>query len=102
MSEARERGDLNKVNQLREGLEAIEDHLRAETGLRGRRRRFSDDAEAARSAVTNAITRAIDAIRKQAPSLADHLHSNIKTGTELIYRAEIAWHVPASVFTGTS
>jgi hypothetical protein len=94
ISEAKERGDQNEVDELLQELEAIQDFVKAETGLRGRRRKFSDDAEAARSAVTNAINRAIETIRKQAPSVADHLQSNLKTGTELTYRETAAvWRV---------
>jgi hypothetical protein len=94
IGEARERGDQNKASKLLQELETIEEWVRAETGLGGRRRKFSDDAEGARSAVTNAITRAIEAIRLQEPTVADHLQNNIKTGAELIYRdAASAWRV---------
>jgi hypothetical protein len=94
IAEARERGDQNQASKLLQELETIEEWVRAETGLRGRRRKFSDDAEGARSAVTNAITRAIEAIRLQEPTVADHLQNNVKTGAELIYRdAASAWRV---------
>jgi hypothetical protein len=97
IEEARARGDQNEVDKLLRDLDMIVDSLGADTGLRGRRRRFSDDAEKARLAVTNAINRAIEAIRKQAPAIADHLQNNIKTGTELVYRdAASVWRVSTS------
>jgi len=94
IDDARERCDQNKIDELLRELEMINDLVRADTGLAGRRRKFSDDAEGARSAVTNAITRAMEAIRKQNATIADHLQKNIKTGTELIYRdATSAWRL---------
>jgi hypothetical protein len=80
------------VDQLTGELEAIKDHLSAETGLGGRRRKFADDAEKARVRVTRAINRAFDKIAAHAPTTADHLRSNIATGTSMIYGdAHTSW-----------
>jgi hypothetical protein len=94
IAHAREQRNENRVETLLDELEAIQNHIKADKGLGGRRRRFTDEAQAARSSVTNAINRTFKRIRNQMPSLADHLEAKIRTGTEMIYSGDgTRWQV---------
>ncbi|MGC2109397.1 MAG: hypothetical protein WA655_07760 [Candidatus Korobacteraceae bacterium] len=93
MADAKQRGNQRKYEELLERLELIREHVKVDTGRGGRRRRFSDDVEKARTSVTKAINRAIRSIRQQDNAIADHLQTNIATGAELVYRdASTPWN----------
>jgi hypothetical protein len=74
-----ERGELEeKASQLEEYLAEVENH-------QGQARKVAGTAQRARSAVTNAISRAIEKISEQHADLGLHLQSSIETGTMPIY-----------------
>jgi hypothetical protein len=86
IDDARELRDNAKIEKLIQDLEFIKAQLSADTGLRGKPRKFADDNEKARICVTNSIQRALQKIEETAPKTASHLRSNISTGTSLMYR----------------
>lgn len=68
--------------------------LRSGTGLGRRLRQASDDVETIRKSVRNAVKRAIEAIRKDAPMFADHLTKpHLTTGRDLTYMPppDVTW-----------
>ena len=94
IADARDRGDLGRVEALTSEFDLLVAHMQADKGLLGRSRTFTDDRERARKRVSNAIRKAIDSIREDCPALADHLKQNIKMGAELMYRdAQTAWKI---------
>jgi tetratricopeptide (TPR) repeat protein len=95
LAEAEADNDIVRAERVRDELDALIDQLEAATGLAGRPRRFSDPAERARTAVSKAIKRAIDAVDDANPVVAEALRSSITTGTRCSYtpdpRHPIAW-----------
>jgi hypothetical protein len=85
IADAKDRQDTAKRDELNRELEFIADQLSADTGLRGKTRKFSDDNEKARMSVTNAIQRALEKIETVAPKTAAYLKLQIKTGSSLTY-----------------
>ncbi|MEV8615765.1 AAA family ATPase [Amycolatopsis sp. NPDC051373] len=78
-------GDDTRAATLDTERAALLTELRTSSGLAGRTRRLGDESERARKAVTARIR---DAIRKLAdlhPTLADHLHATITTGSSCSY-----------------
>jgi tetratricopeptide (TPR) repeat protein len=69
------------------------DELRRATGLHGRSRRFSDDAERARKAVGARIRDTLRHLDSRHPELASHLRECISTGTTCCYqpKKETMW-----------
>jgi hypothetical protein len=80
LNQAERFNDLERKTELRNELQAIEDHLACAVGLGGRPRKASSGAERARSAVTKCIKKAIQKIDEAIPSLGYHLAARIKTG----------------------
>jgi hypothetical protein len=73
------RGSLNEeIAKLEEYLSEVEDH-------RGQARKVVGTAQRSRTAVTNAINRAIDQLSAPHPALGRHLKESIKTGIAVIY-----------------
>jgi hypothetical protein len=72
--------DLGRTERLRAELEALTDQLRQATGLGGRSRRASSNADRIRVAVTRRIRAAIAQIEKHHPPLGAHLAAKIHTG----------------------
>ena len=72
--------DQAQKEALMEEKERIEDEIQSAVGLRGQLREAYDDAEKARKSVSNAISRAITAIREHHAPAADHLHSHVECG----------------------
>ena len=87
--------DLARAERLRDELDALVDQLGSAVGLGGRARSFADPTERARSAVGKAIRRALDAIDRADPVLAELLRATVTTGTACAYtpdpRRPIAW-----------
>jgi hypothetical protein len=89
--------DTDVAERARGEIEAIAGELSRALGLGGRDRRTTTSADRARSAVTLAIRRAIEAIADVEPGLAGHLSSAVTTGAFCSYRpdpyAALIWDV---------
>lgn len=78
--------DYDEVERLRGEIETLEDYVKREAGIGGKSRRESPDQKRARTAVSNAISRAITAIGKENDAFGKHLKKQIQTGFFLQYR----------------
>jgi len=78
--------DLDRAAHARLELDAVLDELRAASGLGGRIRSFTDDAERARVSVHKALKRALAMIAEVDGALGEHLTARIVTGTRCVYR----------------
>jgi hypothetical protein len=76
----------DRANSARSEREWLLTQLSSATGLNGRTRRFSNDAERARLAVGKAIRRAIERIDRADPYLGRHLRDSVHTGVRCSYR----------------
>jgi hypothetical protein len=85
LREGEEWGDPERAARARGEIEALTLELRRATGLLGRERVMTSDAEKARVNVTRVIKAAMDRIRPYSPELRHHLASTIKTGTYCSY-----------------
>jgi tetratricopeptide (TPR) repeat protein len=85
--------DDARATALDREREQLIDELRRATGLGGRARRFSDDAERARKAVSARIRDTFRHLDSRHPELASHLRDCISTGTSCRYqpREAISW-----------
>ena len=90
---ATDRGALEEVQELREFEGQYQRFLNSATDRRGRPRLTAGASDKARVAVKNRITRAIEAIKKSSPAMAQHLDRSIRTGTMVVYQPEtnIPW-----------
>ncbi len=93
LAEAKANNDLARQEQIQERIDALTKQITSATGFGGRKRKIGDDAERARTSVTNAINRTITKIEKKHPDLARHLMNSIQTGQYLCYSPEtdVAW-----------
>ena len=71
-----------------EELEALTRELAQSLGLGGRRRRFADALERARTAVRKAIKRAIEQITAANQVVGQHLAGRIETGAVCRYHVQ--------------
>lgn len=85
--------DSSRASRARSEMDAIAQQLAVAVGLGGRDRRFSPEAERARSAVTKRIREAIHRIGKVIPPLGQHLSARIKTGYFCSYNPHPDRHV---------
>ncbi|HWC37441.1 MAG TPA: tetratricopeptide repeat protein, partial [Acidimicrobiales bacterium] len=99
LSVAARLGRPERSDRCRRQLEDLEAYLRTATGPRGRRRRFDDATERARTSVQKAVSRAIDNICREAPRLGDELRMSIRTGYRCSYEprrgAPQRWRIQA-------
>jgi hypothetical protein len=73
-------------------MDAIAEEYKKSTGLHGKPRQFSADANRARVSVKKAIDFAIRQIKQQSPGLSDHFQKYVSTGSSLTYRdTTIPW-----------
>lgn len=79
-------GDSVAAERIQNERQALAGELRRATGLAGRPRRASADAERARVNVTRTLRKAIERIARAAPLAAAHLDSSIHTGTMCRYQ----------------
>jgi tetratricopeptide (TPR) repeat protein len=86
IDEADAANDLGRSERLQAELDILVDHLTAALGLGGRARRAGNEAERARSAVTQRIRSTIRRLAEHHPSLGAHLDTSIVTGTFCSYR----------------
>jgi hypothetical protein len=95
LTRAESSGDRRRADGLRSEIAALQEELRAATGLGGRARTFAAANERARTAVRKALVRAIDRIDAADPALGQSLRASITTGTECAYvpdpRSPIMW-----------
>jgi len=94
LEEARERNQLERVDQLEEEIEALGQELSRAVGLGGRDRRSASASERARINVTRAIKVALERIAEHNPALATLLTGSIRTGTFCSYTPDS--RLPAS------
>jgi len=79
-AEAARFGDSRRAERARAEIEALSEELASASGLLGRDVRRGATAEKARANVTQRIHGAIEKIERQAPRLAHHLWSCVRTG----------------------
>jgi hypothetical protein len=79
-------GDSVSAERIHDERQALADELRRATGLAGRPRRTSADAERARVNVTRTLRAAIDRIARAAPVVGAHLDSSVRTGIMCRYQ----------------
>ena len=87
--------DLERAAGARLELDALLDELRSATGLSGRTRTFTDDAQRARVSVHKALKRVLAMIADVEGSLGGHLAARVATGMRCVYRTS-----PLAVDTG--
>jgi hypothetical protein len=89
-------GDSTAAEQAHQERQALIGELRRATGLAGRPRRITADAERARVNVTRTLRAAIDRITAAAPIAGTHLNASIHTGTLCRYQpapgGPARWH----------
>jgi hypothetical protein len=85
LEDAERCNDPGRAVAARTEIEQLGDELRAATGLGGRARRASSDAERMRIAVTRRIRAAIEQLGKLHPGLGDHLERSVRTGFTCCY-----------------
>ena len=85
LEDAERCNDPGRAVAARTEIEQLGDELRAATGLGGRARRASSDAERMRIAVTRRIRAAIEQLGKLHPALGDHLERSVRTGLTCCY-----------------
>jgi tetratricopeptide (TPR) repeat protein len=90
-------GDADRGRRAADERTALLDRLRRDSGLGGRSRRLSDDAERCRMRVSKAIQRAISRIEQADSVLGRALATRIRTGYVCRYESDpgqpIAWTV---------
>ncbi|WP_305785599.1 hypothetical protein [Symbioplanes lichenis] len=87
-------GDADAATRLTAERSALLDELRRATGLGGRGRRPSAEAERARVSVTRAVRTAIERIEAVAPLAGAHLRASVRTGAMLRYQpGPVRWRV---------
>jgi hypothetical protein len=77
--------DWPKRGRLQEEIKKLEDYLSQAEARNVRARKIAGSAQRTRTAVTNAIVRAIQSVEKDHADLAEHLQGSVRTGTTLIY-----------------
>lgn len=93
IEQARQFNDVGRVQLLQDEMEALAEQITSATGLGGRRRSVGDSLDRARKAVSMAIVRTVDQIKKAHPALGDHLNRHVARGGFLSYRGDgIPWN----------
>jgi hypothetical protein len=93
--------DVRAASEACGEYEWLAAELAASTGLSGRSRAFTDDAERARLAVNKAIRRAIGRIAEADAATADHPRGSVRTGVRCSYRpASAPWDVAVTGASG--
>ncbi len=92
--DAEDRGCDSEVGVIERKILAIKKQIEASFDKWGLTRKFSDDTEKNRIAITNCITDALDKIEEVHPSLREHLRA-IETGKKCAYKPEtnIDWNL---------
>jgi hypothetical protein len=99
LAEAEDHADLGRMAHHRAELDALVDQIESATGLHGRPRTFTTQAERARTAVRKAIKRVVDEIDAADPVVAGVLRDTITTGSTCVYTpaptAPFTWSLAA-------
>lgn len=94
LAEAERNRDQARKEAVYEEMQELDEQIKTAFGLGGRRRRISDDTERLRKGVSNNIKRAIEAIRKHSPVLADHFERHIERGLLVRYCSDgVDWEL---------
>lgn len=97
VAEAELLGDTTRAAHARSEIDAIAAEMARALGLGGRDRTTVTAADRARAAATQAIRRAVAAVKALEPELGGHLETAVKTGFFCAYRpdprAGLAWRV---------
>jgi hypothetical protein len=105
LERAQDNNDLGETERLQTELAALEEQMRAATGIRGRPRDLNNPLDTLRANIHGALKRAYELLRKSAPpmaKLAEHFEASISSESGcFIYRPaaqEITWQtaLPAS------
>lgn len=88
IDEAEEWNDSTRASAAREELDFLIEELTAASGLGGRSRSFTSDAERARVNATRAIRAAVTKIGEHDTPLAWHLDRSLRTGTYCSYEPD--------------
>ncbi len=98
LAEAERLGEADTLLELKEEHQHLERYLRSVTGLRGAPRRFRDEGERARQAVSVALKRALKELEQHHPPLQHHLQRSLKLGRSCVYRPSppVSWDTPLS------
>lgn len=95
IDEAEQWNDQGRASRAREELDFLIEELTAASGLGGRSRSFTTDAERARVNATRAIRAAVSKIGEHDADLAWHLDRSLRTGTYCSYEpdreAPVVW-----------
>ncbi len=94
LAEAEDHADVGQAETIRDEIEALERGLLSAFGLGGRERSMDDPSEKARINVRRAISRALDRIAENSPTLAEHLRRSVHTGRFCRYSPD-----PSAVMT---
>lgn len=90
-------GDRRAAEQAEAERQALAAELRRASGLGGRPRRASAEAERARVNVTRTLRAAVERIAASAPGAGAHLQASIRTGAACRYQpapgGPVRWHV---------
>lgn len=92
IAQAESNNDLGRLETLRSEKDALMEQLRRDAGIGGRSRRFANDSDRARKAVSRAIGTALANIGKKSLRTQEYLDRQIDRGTSLSYRSDgIDW-----------
>jgi hypothetical protein len=88
IADAQENNDLARIELAERDRDYLIAELRRATGLGGRDRTVSDDAERARVSVTRSIRYALARLAESSPDVAEHLQQHVCTGTFCHYERD--------------
>jgi hypothetical protein len=88
LQEAEANNDLGRKDRLTEERDFLLSEVSHSTGLHGRSREASSDRERHRQAVSRAIHRALEAIKKEHGPLWQHLNNSLTIGEFLSYQPD--------------
>lgn len=90
IEDAKERGDVEKAETLKDEQGNILKALRPQTGKDGKPRTGNDAGDKARQRVQKAVKTALGNIKAQNQALYEHLQSSIHTGFDCSYRPAVS------------
>jgi len=80
IDEACRNNDIEKVSQLEKEKKQIKEELSQSLDKRGRSRKFTNEEERARQAISKAINRSLDKIKENHKELSKHLSNSLRLG----------------------